>query len=200
VVEVVGKTSLWTLGAVSLAGLAASGGCAPIQRAAPIPGQATAGPILGAAPTAAPIDLNTEQTEFGGLLRLEVARLVSPEASPGGSVVLELTWRLLRQTHRDFQVVVRLVDRDGRTRVRRDTTIGGPGSGTSGWSSGRIGSDYLDLRLPQEIEPGRYDLTLAVIDPANGVQIPISAEASLPPVVVDYEQVVGSLLVGQPGQ
>jgi hypothetical protein len=183
-----------TLAAAVFAGLVAVA-CGQSQPSKP--------PIGALSPTAhttpSPLALDDADTEFGGVLRLEAGRLLTPIVRQGESAKLELTWRLLRPASGDLQATVRLVDHDGRTRGRSDETIGGPGSGTSSWSPGGLGSEYLELQLPGSVPPGAYDLTVAVTDPAVGVEIPVSLEAGLPPVIVEREHVLGAIRVAPYG-
>ena len=179
------------LGALALAGLVSVAGCA---RGEAVPPRQPATAVT-AAPTAVPLELDTVQTEFGGVLRLEGARLLNPRVQQGERVDLELTWRLLRPTRRDFMVTARLVNGNGLTRARRDATIGGATSGISTWPGGGLGGTHLEVQLPALIEPGRYDLAVAVMEPTSGAQIPLSAEAGAAPVVVQSQQVLGAVRV-----
>jgi hypothetical protein len=108
---------------------------------------------------------------------------------------LELTWRLLRPTRRDLMVIARLVDGSGRVRARADITIGGLGSGTSRWSSNDTGVNRVELQLPSLIDAGRYAVALTVADSNSGIEIPLSAEAGLPPVQITRQYVLGFVSV-----
>ena len=165
------------------------------------PGQATAVSTVAPAPEppTTPIDLEAAHTEFGGLLRLEAARLLTPTARPGDRVGIALRWRLLAPRGGVLEVVARLVDEAGRTRARHDLGLSrAPADGvqSSGDAArGALVNQEFDLQLSTSIEPGRYALTLAVHDAAGSVAIPISGEDGLPPVVVDYEQTLGEVWV-----
>jgi hypothetical protein len=149
-----------------------------------------------AAPTVAvPRHLDTAQTEFGGLLRLEAARLLTPVVHPGDDLRLELVWRSLRATQRELQVVARLVDAARQTRARRDVRIDGSTTSARAPERDAEGTMTMDLPLPASIEPGRYQLALAVTDLTNGVEVPISAEDGLPPVLIESQQILGAVRV-----
>jgi uncharacterized protein len=171
-------------------GLLASG-CTSDPPTAPL----TVAPVSTTVLSAPPRDLDTAETEFGNLIRLEAAHLSETDVRAGNTVILELTWQLLRPTERDLGAVVRLVDASGRTVARRDTTIGSPAAGTGRWPARSGRTEAVELLIPDAVAPGHYDLAISVTDPVSSVQIPVSAEAGLPPVLVTSQQIVGVVRV-----
>lgn len=94
--------------------------------------------------------------------RLVLRELTHPSAAePGSSLSLNMTWENVgvAPPYRDYSLAFRLTDRAGNeaATVVSETSI-------KGWLPGEKQVDE-SMPLPADLKPGRYDLSLAVVDP-----------------------------------
>ena len=78
---------------------------------------------------------------------------------PGDTVSVTLYWRALRTLDQDYKVFVHLTDAEvTRQPAQHDGDPGGGFTPTTRWLPGEIVPDIHHLRLPADLEPGRYRL------------------------------------------
>jgi hypothetical protein len=78
---------------------------------------------------------------------------------PGDTVSVTLYWRALHTLDQDYKAFVHLTDTDvTRQPAQHDGDPGGGFTPTTRWPPGEIVPDIHHLRLPADLEPGRYRL------------------------------------------
>jgi hypothetical protein len=99
------------------------------------------------------------------LLPLALAGASSPErVTPGATVPLSLTWRLLDRPERDYSISAKLLDADGRAIAQDDRPLGGGRDLLRTWYPGFTITTTHRLVLPPE-SLGRYRLEVFLYRP-----------------------------------
>jgi hypothetical protein len=96
-----------------------------------------------------------------------------------------LRWQALACGNADYTVTVQLLDSTGSLVAQHDGIPGGGFAPTSSWPTGRTVDDRHSVALPPALEPGPYQLIVALYLP-DGTRLPVSGAlddaASLGPV------------------
>ncbi len=99
--------------------------------------------------------------------------IVSPSMGTGGTIELILYWRALQETQVSYTVFIHLLDDEGEIRAQGD---GLPCEGTrltSGWMEGEVIVDAHEVRLGEDVAPGRYCLIWGMYDAKTGARLPV---------------------------
>lgn len=124
---------------------------------------------------------------FGGVMRLNAARVEPVSAQPGDLLTVDLEWEALAPVGEDFTVPVHLVDlaQPEQPLAQGDDE---PLSGrwpTSSWIAGRTFVDPHAVTLPADLPPGEYALAVGFYRPADFTRLPVETErATLPGAVL----------------
>lgn len=100
---------------------------------------------------------------------------VTPDAQPGGEILLALRWESLRAVDQDFNVFVHLLNAQGEKVTQRDGQPVLWQRPTHTWQPGEEIVDRYGLLLPPDLPAGPYTLSVGLYDPATGARLPISA-------------------------
>jgi hypothetical protein len=112
---------------------------------------------------------------FGEALSLAAYDLVDRTFSPGDSVPLALEWHAWKSIPVGYAVSVQLL-KGGRLAGQWDGALG-QWYPTTYWRPGQFIRDDIPLRVPEDAPSGRYQLIVAVYDPATATRLPVrSAE------------------------
>jgi hypothetical protein len=109
-----------------------------------------------------------------GWIRLEGYAL-SPEATPGGELLLALRWESLRPMDYDYQVFVHLLNAQDEKLAQRDGQPVQWLRPTSTWHPGEKIIDRYGMILPNDLPAGSYAIAIGLYDPVSGQRLPISA-------------------------
>jgi 4-amino-4-deoxy-L-arabinose transferase-like glycosyltransferase len=92
------------------------------------------------------------------------------ELTSGEKFQLLLSWQALRTLppDADYTFLVQLYDEQGQLRAETDGNGYSPGD----WQPGVSGLQLLTLRLPRDVSPDRFRLTLQVVDRRRGQALP----------------------------
>jgi hypothetical protein len=118
--------------------------------------------------------------------------LSESQATPGDILRLSLRWEGLTHIVQSYSVFVHLVDREGRMWAQDD---GVPLRGlhpTTHWVEGEIISDPRELKLREDIPPGRYAIQTGMYLPDTMERLPAFGEEMEPlgdVAIVDYVRV-----------
>lgn len=113
-------------------------------------------------------------TDDNGWIRLRGYAL-TPNAEPGGHILLTLLWQSLQPVETNYQVFVHLLDDAGNKLLQRD---GQPVlwlRPTSTWTPGEEIADRYGLLLPATLPAGSYTLAVGLYDPVTGQRLAVSA-------------------------
>jgi hypothetical protein len=98
-------------------------------------------------------------------------------ATIGSALPLTLYWSAEQPVHADYTVFVHLLNRAGATVAQRDTGPRNNTAPTGGWRAGQVVVDEADLRLPANLAPGAYTLTIGLYLQSSGAALPVSGVA-----------------------
>ncbi len=112
--------------------------------------------------------------DANGWIRLRGYAL-TPNAEPGGHILLTLLWQSLQAVDKDYQVFVHLLDDQGAKLLQRDGQPVVWMRPTSTWQPGEEIVDRYGLLLPATLAAGRYTLAVGLYDPVTGQRLAISA-------------------------
>lgn len=118
---------------------------------------------------------NPLQATFGDQITLLGYKVASQQAKPGEMLHLETYWRAETQPAGDYELVAELTDHRGHTVANWQVAPSASFFPTSAWQSGEYVRGQHDLRLPQTLSPGHYDLRLALASP-SGERLPLSGQ------------------------
>lgn len=130
-----------------------------------------------------------QQADFGGLIRLLATELNSEALAPGDVVDITIYLQALAAMERNFSVSVRVVGRDGNIVVQDD---GWPwGFPTSKWAERDVLPDGHRLTLPDDVEPGIYQLRFLIYDSETLATLPVTRDDQPvgDSIVLDYIRV-----------
>ncbi len=106
--------------------------------------------------------------DFGGQLRLARAAWPSGPIVPGATLTFDFLWQAIRQPSADYQIVVRLMGRDGQAAAETAYTPADGLHPTSSWLPGEVVIDHAALLVTGAVAAGRYDLEVGVRAPDGG--------------------------------
>lgn len=92
---------------------------------------------------------------------------------PGDIVTLTLFWQTRMPVGLDHSAFVHLLDGGGQLVAQNDSAPVGGSRPTSSWTGDETIVDRRGLPLPDELQPGEYDLRLGMYLPASGERLPV---------------------------
>jgi hypothetical protein len=127
--------------------------------------------------TAAQTPANTPAVEVNATLG-ESIELVGYDLPPGpwhpGDIVtLTFFWRTPTPVGPDYSVFVHLLDGLGQLVAQNDSAPAGGSRPTMTWSEDEMIVDRRGLPLPNNLQPGEYDIRVGMYVPASGERLPV---------------------------
>jgi hypothetical protein len=118
--------------------------------------------------------------DFDEKIRLIGYDIPSAEVNPGGTLTLNLTWQsLTSEMDKSYTVFVHLVDEDDQVLAQGDKEPGYRSKQpTTSWVKGEIVIDPISVGIPQNLEPGTYDLRIGLYLAPDGPRLPTLDPAS----------------------
>jgi hypothetical protein len=110
------------------------------------------------------------QLPFGSSLVLTQTAITPPAAHGGDLVKVTTQWQVIDQPP-DYKFSLRLNTADGALVQAQDYGPQNWFSPTSSWPAGTTMTDQRGFLLPRALPPGRYQITLRLYDPTNGVAV-----------------------------
>jgi hypothetical protein len=115
---------------------------------------------------------------FGGVIRLETARVSAGRFRPGGAnprdvIQVELQWSATAALDTRYKVFLQLLRPDGTLAAQRDSEPVNGARPTTGWGVGEIIADRHGLALPPDLAAGSYTLILGLYDPNSGARLAV---------------------------
>lgn len=133
------------------------------------------------------------RTTFGGVVALEGAQ-VAPRTESGKPVEVELFWRSLQRTDRNYSLSVQLLGRDGGRVGQIDVFPGAGRYPTSLWQPGDLVKDALKVPVSSPIDSttgARVAVALYEFENHNNLEARNPDGASVYPVVVGTTEIIG---------
>lgn len=121
-----------------------------------------------------PDGATTPMAVFGGAAVLREARF-SSTASPGGDVLVDLTWDSVQALREPYTVFVHMEDAEGKLVAQHD---GEPGAGflpTTSWRPGTLVDDRHGVLVSGATAPGTYRLTVGLYRGDRRLSLPDGA-------------------------
>lgn len=135
--------------------------------------------VLAYALDRGPLALQPVGVTFGGALLLAEAGMEGPQAIPGALLRVTTRWEVIAPPP-DYKFSLRLLGSEGQVLAADDYVPQGWFAPTSTWAVGRPATDQHALRLPDDLAPGRYAVTLRLYDPATGMAVETVAGQDVP--------------------
>jgi hypothetical protein len=129
--------------------------------------------------------------EGNAWLRLKGYSL-TPEAQPGGELLLTLRWEALQAVPADYHVFVHLLDQRGDKVAQRDGQPVHWLRPLTTWQPGEEIVDRYGIPLSADLPSGLYTIAVGLYDPVSGQRLPVSAGPG------DFAIELGPVTVAQP--
>lgn len=135
--------------------------------------------VLAYALDRAPLTLRPVGVAFGPALVLAEAGVEGPQAAPGALLRVTTHWEVTAPPL-DYKFSLRLLGSEGQVLAADDYVPQSWFAPTSTWAVGSPATDQHALRLPDDLAPGRYAVTLRLYDPATGAALETAAGQDVP--------------------
>jgi hypothetical protein len=120
-----------------------------------------------------PLNVNTS-VQFGDRVELTGARLYPSALRPGGTLCVELDWRVLQTPDGDYTVFVHLVDPNGQVAAQTDMPPRGGFAPTSQWQTNSTLSDKHGLILPVNLPADEYTVRVGLYRSDDQTPLPVT--------------------------
>jgi hypothetical protein len=117
-----------------------------------------------------------------GELRTRITPLegaAAHELGVGQGLQINLYWRALATTERDYTFFIHVIDQQGERVAQRDLRLRYEDYPTSQWHAGELVIDRADLPLPA-LPPGEYRLECGLYDATSGAALPAQGDLEGP--------------------
>lgn len=115
-------------------------------------------------------------TDENGSIRLN-GYAALPMTNPGGEVLLTLRWESIKAVEQNYHVFVHVLEEDGDIVAQRDGQPAQWMRPISTWQPGEVIVDRYGLFLPDDVEPGKYRLSIGLYDPVSGSRLPVNTNS-----------------------
>lgn len=102
------------------------------------------------------------------------------QVAPGEKLPLTLYWQALSGMETSYTVFVHLIDESGQVVAQRDSTPQNGAAPTSGWVTGEIITDPLEIEIPGSTPPGEYTIEVGMYDPTGGARLRVTDASGEP--------------------
>jgi hypothetical protein len=142
--------------------------------------------VLAYALDTGPLAMRPLDVAVGPALMLAEAGVDGSRAQPGALLRVTTHWQV-NAPPPDYKFSLRLQSADGQVLAADDYVPQGWFAPTSTWTVGAPATDQHSLRLPVDLAPGRYAVTLRLYDPATGVAVETAAGQDIPLGEIEVE-------------
>lgn len=130
--------------------------------------------LYGLPKTAQPATLQPLKVAFGPALLLATAGVTPTVVTVDQPVWVTTNWQV-QQAAPDYKFSLRLLDGNGGVVLGQDYIPQNWFGPTHTWPVGQMTADQRGIWLPGDLAPGRYQVTLRLYDPTNGVAVDTAA-------------------------
>ncbi len=130
---------------------------------------------------------------FDHKIVLDSITVETPEASPGGTVIVTARWRGLKPMDEDFTVFVHLLGPDGLVHGQVDAWPVQGTLPTTQWPINEPIADRFEVRVPDDAPRGEYKVEVGWYLLATLDRLPVVTPKG---VAVDDKYVIGGLVIG----
>jgi tetratricopeptide (TPR) repeat protein len=118
------------------------------------------------------------EAKLGGHIELTGYSLDRPEAAPGDTVALTLSWQALAPVPADYSIFIHLRDAANRTVAQQDFQPFDGARPTGRWPAGQKMIETRRLALPADLPAGIYEFRIGMYDPNSMERLPVANDAS----------------------
>lgn len=122
-------------------------------------------------PAVAAADLTPRGYTLGDAIALTGSLVDRDLVAPGATVNVDLRWNALQPIGTRYTTFVQLIAADGGAALSVEGEANNGAAPTWRWQSGDSIDARWQLRLPDELQPGRYELVVGMYDPATGQRL-----------------------------
>jgi len=111
---------------------------------------------------------------YEGVISLKAGGIVGGSPQPGEPLLIGLEWQTSEPIQDSFVVFTHIVDAGGNLIAQRDAV---PGRGLlpmPSWAVGAAVRDQFAIMLPDEIQPGEYQVWIGMYHPESGLRLGVS--------------------------
>jgi hypothetical protein len=121
---------------------------------------------------------HTVEAKLGGHIELTGYTLDRPEAAPGDTVALTLSWQALAPLPADYTIFIHLRDAANRTVAQQDFQPFDGARPTGRWPAGQKITETRRLALPADLPAGTYEFRIGMYDPKSMERLPVANDTS----------------------
>jgi uncharacterized membrane protein len=118
------------------------------------------------------------EAKLGGVIELIGYSLDRPQAAPGDTVTLTLSWQALAPVPADYTIFIHLRDAANRTVAQQDFQPFDGARPTGQWPVGQKMIETRQLTLPADLPAGTYEFRVGMYDPRSMERLPVLNDAS----------------------
>lgn len=118
------------------------------------------------------------KVRLGDQIELTGYGLDRPQAAPGDTVALTLSWQAVSPVPANYTVFVHLRDAANETVLQQDFQPFDGAGPTGSWPVGQRIAETRHLVLPADLPAGRYQFLVGMYDPASMERLPVADDAS----------------------
>jgi hypothetical protein len=116
---------------------------------------------------------NAVNFRLGDSIFLEGFRLNSESIAPGDTITVALYWRPQEEVAGDYTVFIHLLSDEGELVAQQDNVPLNGIRPTDTWLAGEELEDVFYIVTPEDLSPGKYELSIGMYDSETIVRLPI---------------------------
>ena len=137
----------------------------------------------GSAPVPTRVNMN-----FGNMITLVGYDVSKDQLNAGDTLTVTLFWQAHAAPPVSYLVFAHLQDENLKLLAQSDAVPANGTRPTTGWKPDEVIEDRREIKLPSDIQPGRYQLIVGLYDPKTGTRLTTTGgKASLELATVDVK-------------
>ena len=132
-------------------------------------------------PAAWPDPTNTVLAEIGGAVQVTAVSNPPPQASPGDTITIDVTWQVIAPPQADWTTLLHLAEANQPPLATGDSPPVQGSYPTRVWAAGEQFTDQYTLTIPAEVANGRYPLWLGMYHSDTIERLPLTVNGEPQP-------------------
>jgi hypothetical protein len=121
-----------------------------------------------------PEQSETVFAEIGGAVQLTAVSSPPPQASPGDTIEIEVTWQVIAPPQADWSTLLHLAKPGQPPLATGDSPPLNGDYPTRVWAAGEVFNDTYTLTIPDDVENGRYPLWIGMYHSETIERLPLT--------------------------
>jgi hypothetical protein len=121
-----------------------------------------------------PEQSETVFAEIGGAVQLTAVSSPPPQASPGDTIEIEVTWQVIAPPQADWTTLLHLAKPGQPPLATGDSPPLNGDYPTRVWAAGEVFNDTYTLTIPDDVENGRYPLWIGMYHSETIERLPLT--------------------------